>query len=136
MSYKESTLVSSLEPSQTSVTPSTLLVIDIMSRYDVGGLQELWVKMMDIFLPVHAITEALAGKYDVAASDLTSLFLSIYILTGCDTVSYLYSRGTRRASTTAIKHLTDLLPLCRYCDPEESLNVQEDVITAARRYMV
>ena len=24
------------------------------------GLQELWVKTMDIFLPVHAITETLA----------------------------------------------------------------------------
>ena len=48
------------------------------------GLQELWVKTMDISLPVHAITEALAGKYDVAASDLTSLLLSTYILTRCD----------------------------------------------------
>jgi len=66
------------------------------------GLQELWVKTMDIYLPVHAITEALAGKYDVAASDLTSLLLSTYILTGCDTVSYLYRRGKRRAYTTAI----------------------------------
>ncbi|CAL8378921.1 unnamed protein product [Arctogadus glacialis] len=100
------------------------------------GLQEMWVKTMDIFLPVHAITEALVGKYDVAASDLTSLLLSTYILTGCDTVSYLYRRGKRRAYTTAIKHLTDLLPLCRYGDPEESLDVQEEVITAARRYMV
>ncbi len=100
------------------------------------GLQELWVKTMDIFLPVHAITEVLAGKYDVAASDLTSLLLSTYILTGCDTVSYLYRRGKRRAYTTAIKHLTDLLPLCRYGDPEESLDVQEEVITAARQYMV
>ena len=32
--------------------------------------------------------------------------------------------------------LTDLLLLCRYGDPEESLDVQEEVITAARRYMV
>ena len=100
------------------------------------GLQETKVKMMDIFLPIHAITEALVGKYDVAASDLTSLLLSTYILTGCDTVSYLYRRGKRRAYTTAIKNLTDLLPLCRYGDPEESLDVQEEVITAARRYIV
>ena len=100
------------------------------------GLQEMWVKTLDIFLPVHAITEALAGKYDVAASDLTSFLLSTYIPTRCDTVSYLYRRGKRRAYTTAIKHLTDLLPLCRYGDPEESLDVQEEVITAARLYMV
>ena len=100
------------------------------------GLQETKVKMMDIFLPIHAITEALVGKYDVAASDLTSLLLSTYILTGRYTVSYLYRRGKRRAYTTAIKHLTDLIPLCRYGDPKESLDVQEEVITAARRYIV
>ena len=28
------------------------------------------------------------------------------------------------------------MPLCRYGDPEESQDVQEEVITAARRYMV
>ena len=49
-----------------------------------------------------------------------------------DTVSYLYRREKRQAYTTAIKNLTDLLPLCRYGDPEESLDVQEEVITAAR----
>lgn len=91
---------------------------------------------MDIVLPVDTITEALAGKYDVPASDLTSLLLSTYILTGCDTVSYLYRRGKRQAYATAVKHLTDLLPLCGYGDPEESLDVEEEVITAARQYMV
>ena len=56
--------------------------------------------MTDIFLPVHAIPEALAGKYDVTASDLICLLLSTYILTGCDTVSYLYRRGQRQVYTT------------------------------------
>ncbi|KAA0709189.1 hypothetical protein E1301_Tti017634 [Triplophysa tibetana] len=82
---------------------------------------------MDTFLPVHAITETLAGKYDVAASDRPSLLLSTYILTRCNTVSYLYRRGKRQAYTTAIKHLTDLLPLWTYGDPEKSLDVQEEV---------
>lgn len=61
----------------------------------IDGLQELWVKMMDIFIPVHAIIEALVGKYDDAALCLTSPLLSTYILTGYDTVSYKY-RGGRR----------------------------------------
>ena len=50
---------------------------------------------MYIYLPAHAITEALAVKYDVEAAVLTSILLSTYILTGCDTVSYLYRRGKR-----------------------------------------
>lgn len=67
---------------------------------------------MDIYLPVHAVTEALAVKYDVEAADLTSMLLSTYILTACDTVSYPYRRGN-----SAVDHLADLLPLCRYGDP-------------------
>ncbi|KAJ8412532.1 hypothetical protein AAFF_G00128680 [Aldrovandia affinis] len=92
------------------------------------GLQELWVKKMDIYLSAHAIADTLAVKYDVEAADLSSILLSTYILTGCDTVSYLYK--------TAVDHLEDLLPLCRYGDPGESLDVKEDVVTAARQYMV
>ena len=37
---------------------------------------------------------------------------------------------------TATAHLADLVLLCRYGDPEESLEVQEDAVTAARQYMV
>ncbi|KAJ8397984.1 hypothetical protein AAFF_G00433310 [Aldrovandia affinis] len=59
------------------------------------GLQELWVKKMDIYLPAHAIVDALAVKYDVEAADLSFMLLSTYILTGCDTVSYLYRRGKK-----------------------------------------
>lgn len=40
------------------------------------GLEELWMKKMDIYLPVHAIAEALAVKYDEYA-DLTSMLLSL-----------------------------------------------------------
>jgi len=100
------------------------------------GLQELWVKKMDIYLPAHAIAEALAVKYDTEAANLTSMLLSTYILTGCDTVSYPYRRGKRRAFKVTVDHLADLLPLARYGDPEESLDVHEDVVTAARHYML
>ena len=100
------------------------------------GLQELWVNKMDIYLPIHAIAEALAVKYGVEAADLTSTLLSTYILTGCDTVSYPYRRGKKRAYKTAVDHLADLLPLCRYGDPDKNLDIQENVLTAARQYMV
>ena len=66
---------------------------------------------MDIYLPAHAIAEALAVKHAVEAADLTSILLSTYILTGCDTVSYPYRRGKRRAYKATVDHLKDLLPV-------------------------
>ncbi|KAJ8385348.1 hypothetical protein AAFF_G00189690 [Aldrovandia affinis] len=117
-------------------TDTDMIMMCIYYITHMDGLQELWVKKMYIYLPAHAITDALAVKYDVESADLSSMLLSTYILTGCDTVSCLYRRGKKRTYKTAVDHLEDLLPLCRYGDPGESLDVKEDVVTAARQYMV
>ncbi|KAJ8378401.1 hypothetical protein AAFF_G00242890 [Aldrovandia affinis] len=117
-------------------TDTDVIMMCIYYITHTDGLQELWVKKMDIYLPAHEIADALAVKYDVEAADLSSMLLSTYMLTGCDTVSYLYRRGKKHAYKTAVDHLEDLLPLCRYGDPGESLDVKEDVVTAARQYMV
>ena len=73
------------------------------------GLQELWVKKMDIYLPTHAIAEALTVKYDVEAADLTSMLLCTYILTGCDTVSYMYRRSFSQIITCV--HISLCVPI-------------------------
>lgn len=46
-------------------TDTDVIMICMYYITHMDGLQELWMKSMDIFLPVHAITEALARKYDV-----------------------------------------------------------------------
>ena len=48
---------------------------------------------------------------------------------------YRHRREKRCAYKTAVDHLKDLLPLCRYGDSAESLDVTEDVVTAAKLYM-
>ncbi|KAJ8399123.1 hypothetical protein AAFF_G00415020 [Aldrovandia affinis] len=98
-------------------TDTDVIMMCIYYITHMDGLQEQWVKKMDIYLPAHAIADALAVKHDVEAADLSSMLLSTYILTGCDTVSYLYRRGKKRAYKTAVDHLEDLLPQCRYGDP-------------------
>ncbi|KAJ8379200.1 hypothetical protein AAFF_G00223120 [Aldrovandia affinis] len=66
-------------------TDTDVIMMCIYYIAHMDGLEELWVKKMDIYLPAHAITDALAVKYG---------------------------------------------------DPGESLDVKEDVVTAARQYMV
>ena len=72
-------------------TDTDVIMMCIYYITHLDGLDELWVKNMDIYLPAHAIAEALAVKYAVEAANLTSMLLSTYILTGCDTVSYPYT---------------------------------------------
>ena len=76
--------------------------ITMMSLYfitQLDDLHELWVKKMNNYLPVHANT---AVKYAVEPVYIAPIPLSTCILTGCDTVSYLYRRGKRLAYKATI----------------------------------
>jgi len=61
-----------------------------------------------------------------------SVLLSVYVMTGCDTVSFPWHRGKRRAFRLATENLEKLTPIARYVQPEEDLHVKEDVMDAAR----
>jgi hypothetical protein len=96
------------------------------------GLEQLWVQKMGVYVPVHAVVAALAEKYETEAAHLTSVLLSVYVMTGCDTVSFPWHRGKRRAFRAATENLEELTPLATYGQPGEDLHVSEDVIDAAR----
>jgi len=98
------------------------------------GLKELWLHKMDKYIPTHQIALSLAIKFDSDVVELTSVLLSAYIITGCDTVSYPYRRGKRRAYKLATENVRTLLPLAKFGEPGESLDVTEEIINAAREY--
>ena len=78
--------------------------IFMMSVYfitQLDDLHELWVKQMNNYSPVHAITDDLAVKYAVEPADITYILLSTYILT----ISYIYRRWKRRAYKATIDRL-------------------------------
>ena len=88
------------------------------------------------FLPSHEIAASLAVKYDVHAVELASIQLSTDILTVCDTVSYPYRRGKKRAYKVAVDNIQHLLPFSRYSEPGESLAVKEDTSISAGHYIM
>ena len=51
-------------------------------------------------------------------------------------MSFLYRRGKGRAYKATIDRLQDFQPFAKYGNVKESLNVEEDVIAAARLYML
>lgn len=89
---------------------------------------------MDAYLATHYIAASLAEKYDIEADTVSSILLSIYILTGCDTVSYPYRKGQKRAFKIATENMP--LPLASFGEPGESLDVKEDTILAGRHYFM
>ena len=74
--------------------------------YCLASLQELWVQTKpNRCLPIHELMASLNGKYVYMKhqEELTAtLFVCVYILTGCDTVSYPFRLGKKKAAAVAI----------------------------------
>jgi len=87
---------------------------------------------MGVYVLVHAVVAALAEKYETEAAHLMSVLLSVYVMTGCDTISFPWHRGKRRAFRLATENLEELTLIARYGQPGEELHVTEDVMDAAR----
>ena len=74
---------------------SDIILMALYHTVHIIGLKELWIQKAQKFLPCHEIAQNVAIKTNMNASLITSILLTVYILTGCDTVSYPYRRGKK-----------------------------------------
>ena len=95
------------------------------------SLQELWVQTKpDRFLPIHELVASLSGKYMKHHEELTATLLCVYVLSGCDTVSYPFRRGKKKAAAVAIDMVGRLPNLAAYGSSED-FTVTEEIKTEA-----
>ena len=100
--------------------------------YSIPGLKELWIQRDDKFIDVTSIVSALSRKYKANSRDLTGILFSVYILTGCDTVSYPFNKGKRRVLTEALRHIADLKVFGQFGKTENERIPTEETFKAAR----
>lgn len=119
-------------------TDTDVVIMCIYYSTCIPDLEELWVQKMDTFIPTHEIAASLARACNMEAEQICSVILSAYILSGCDTVSYPFQRGKKRAFKCAVDNPEKLLPLAQYGKPGENfiLDVSTDVIEAARFFFL
>lgn len=89
-------------------------------------LKELWVQK-DKCIPVHEIVSALSRKYNSDSKTLSGTLLSVYVLTGCDTVSYPFNKGKKRVLTAVLDHLEDLSVLGSMGESENERVLTEEM---------
>ena len=95
------------------------------------GLQELWIQLKpDNYLPVHTLIDSLSRKYNKPPKALMSTLISVYVLSGCDTVSYPFRRGKKKAATVGINMAGSLQHLSSYAD-NGTFEVTEQVVRDA-----
>ena len=118
-------------------TDTDIVVIALYYTVRVPGLQELWIHKLNTFLPWHQIVQEIGNI--VSNGDIllaTSVLLSIHILTGCDTVSYIYRRGKKRVVDIAFQCMDELKSLADYGTSEILSPIGEDIFNAARVFFI
>ena len=51
------------------------------------GLQEIWIQMNNMCMPLHDLLTLLSIKYDADYKEMSGTLLATYVFNGCDTVS-------------------------------------------------
>ena len=118
-------------------TDTDIVVMALYYTVRVPGLQEMWIHKMNTFLPCHQIVQEIGNivnNGDVLLA--TSVLLSIHILTGCDTVSYIYRKGKKWAVEIAFQCMDELKPLPDYGTSDILSPIGEDIFNAARLFFI
>ena len=70
------------------------------------------------------------------AIDVNAVILAAYTITGCDTVSYPFRIGKKRALKVALENTDILEPLAAYGDPYTDLTPTAAVVNSARFFLL
>ena len=114
-------------------TDTDICVLCLYHGHSLEGVTEVWVEKTDRFLPIHSLLDCLSQKYHQERQVIASALLAVYVLTGCDTVSYPFKKGKRKAAKVALAMCSKLPMLCRF---GSDLSVTEDVVREARDVFV
>ena len=93
-------------------TGTDIAILGVYHSQRMPGLKQLWIQKSvtaenpdvptSVFLPCHQIPDVLSSKYPEVG--ITSVVLTAYTITGCDTVSYPFCIGKKRALKCALEN--------------------------------
>ena len=97
-------------------------------------LPENWIQRNNKYLAIHELVQHnLSLKYCKPFTELCKALLASFVLTGCDTVSFLFGRGKRKAATVALQIAGNIPHLTNFGD--KNFNVTVDVIVHDRSFI-
>lgn len=96
-----------------------------------GLVKEIWIEKEKEFIPIHDTVNKLAVSVEKSTLDVTNPLLCLYVLTGCDSVSYPYKRGKNKAAIVALQFLNRLPLLSSFGFGD---HVTDDLVAEAREF--
>ena len=118
-------------------TDTDIIILSMYYYCCLALLQELRVQTKpDRFLQIHELVASLSGKYMKHQEELTAKLCCVYVLSGCDSVSYPFRRGKKKAAAVAMGMVERLPYLAAYGSSEdltvtEAINAEATLVFAA-----
>ena len=87
-------------PAIIHATDTDIIMLSCYHLLSLEGLQELWIRINNMYMPLHDLLTLLSIKYDADYKEMSGTRLATYVFNDCDTVSfpYMYRRGKKKAS--------------------------------------
>ena len=114
-------------------TDTDILMLCLYHYPRLMNISHLCVEKNDIFLPIHDLVNQMASSLGKNALELTETLLVAYVLSGCDSVSYPFKRGKKRAAKVAIQLVGKMSTLANF-EPVDVTDIDEKVFDEARDY--
>ena len=114
-------------------TDTDILMLCLYHYPRLKNISHLWVEKNDIYLPIHDLVNKIASSLGKNALELTETLLAAYVLSGCDSVSYPFKRGKKRAAKVAIQRVGKMSTLANF-EPVDVADIDEKVFGEARDF--
>ena len=101
-------------------TDTDVIVLAMYYYVHMPGLKETWIHKNNIYLPLHRIVNDYAESLCCETKILTSVLLNTYILTGCDTVSFIFNKTKARALKLVAQNIDHLKTFATYGETSET----------------
>lgn len=127
--------VASCQDSSIFVIHATDTDIILLAMYHLPRLQnvkELWVEKNNLFLPISDLVSELTEALDKDPLELTATLRVSYVVSGCDSVSYPFGRGKKRAANVALQRVGTMPQLTDFSHTDSCVDIK--VFDEARDY--
>ena len=93
---------------QATYTDTDIFIMAIYYSVRISGLKELWMQNGSSYIRCHIIANLLAEKFTLPVTLASSALLCGHIMSGCDTVSYVFGKGKKKSFKVAMANASDL----------------------------
>jgi len=97
-------------------TDIDIFTMDIYYSVRIPGLKELWMQKESSYFPCHIIANLVAEMFTLPVTLASSALLCGHIMSGCDTISYVFGKGKKKSFKVAMANASDLTEMMQFGD--------------------